>query len=99
MNEKFHKFISAKMPRWFNRLYAFLNNYFWLPCPLCDRYFGGHEWFGENSLWIDYRNAKGVCLKCGERAIKRNKKNNYFIPKKLKTPRYKPNPNPNDFND
>jgi hypothetical protein len=24
--------------------YAFLLGYFWLPCPLCGREFGGHEW-------------------------------------------------------
>lgn len=31
-------------PRWFQRLRAWLGGYFWLPCPLCGRKFGGHEW-------------------------------------------------------
>jgi hypothetical protein len=29
--------------RWFHRAYAWLHDYFWLPCPLCGRAFGGHE--------------------------------------------------------
>jgi hypothetical protein len=27
-----------------HRLYAWALGYFWIPCPLCGRYFGGHEW-------------------------------------------------------
>ncbi len=30
--------------RWLQHLYAELNGYFWIPCPLCGKYFGGHEW-------------------------------------------------------
>jgi hypothetical protein len=30
--------------RWAQRWYAQRHRYFWLPCPLCDRPFGGHEW-------------------------------------------------------
>jgi len=30
-------------PRWIHRLWAFVAGYFWLPCPECGRYFGGHE--------------------------------------------------------
>ena len=26
-----------------NKLYANLFGYFWLPCPSCDKMFGGHE--------------------------------------------------------
>lgn len=29
--------------RFLNRLYANLSGYFWLPCPLCGKMFGGHE--------------------------------------------------------
>jgi len=29
--------------RLFNKLYAKLFGYFWLPCPICGRMFGGHE--------------------------------------------------------
>lgn len=35
--------------RWraFHRWYANLAGFFWLPCPLCQRPFGGHEWAGD----------------------------------------------------
>lgn len=32
------------MPRWWHRFYAWLGGYFWLPCPVCGKHFGGHEW-------------------------------------------------------
>lgn len=32
-----------------HRLYAWLFGYFWLPCPICGRMFGGHE-TGDMSL-------------------------------------------------
>ena len=79
--EKFHRFISAKMPRWFNCLYAHLFSYFWSSCPMCGRKFGGHEWFSGNSLYTSYGSGVGVCPRCGKRAEEINKKNNYFIPK------------------
>ncbi len=36
--------------RRFNRLYARLNGYAWLPCPVCKREFGGHEWKDRKGL-------------------------------------------------
>jgi hypothetical protein len=30
-----------------NQAYAWLFGYFWLPCPLCGRYFGGHQEHGR----------------------------------------------------
>lgn len=32
------------IPRRLHQLYAWALGYFWLPCPLCRRPFGGHEW-------------------------------------------------------
>lgn len=29
--------------RQLHKIYAFWAGYFWLPCPLCNRPFGGHE--------------------------------------------------------
>jgi hypothetical protein len=40
---------EAMIPRSFHQAYAWLFGYFWLPCPLCDRMFGGHE-CGEMSV-------------------------------------------------
>ena len=68
------------MPRWFNRFYAFLFAYFWIPCPLCGKNFGGHECFDDNTLYINYNEGESVCPKCGEQTKKINKINNYFIP-------------------
>lgn len=31
-------------PRWAHHLYAWLFGYYWLPCHLCGRMEGGHEW-------------------------------------------------------
>jgi hypothetical protein len=30
--------------RLFNKLRAKWGGFFWIPCPLCGREFGGHEW-------------------------------------------------------
>jgi len=49
--------------------YAHTNNYFWLPCPLCGEYFGGHEWLsGEDGSSIPKPEAPnsfiGICPAC-----------------------------------
>ncbi len=44
-------------PRWINQLYAFFNNYFWLPCHKCNTKFGGHEWMCSED-------GQGICPKC-----------------------------------
>jgi hypothetical protein len=31
------------MPRSWHRFYAWVMNYFWLPCQVCGEMFGGHE--------------------------------------------------------
>jgi hypothetical protein len=31
------------IPRLVHRTWAKVNGYFWLPCPICGRMFGGHE--------------------------------------------------------
>lgn len=38
------------IPRWVHHLYALLAGYFWLPCPVCGRHFGGHEWRDRDGL-------------------------------------------------
>lgn len=35
------KLKMPRMPRMFHRLYASILGYFWLPCPICGRPFGG----------------------------------------------------------
>lgn len=64
------------------RFNARLFGYFWLPCPLCAREFGGHEWREINGLsgtiyghrGDDPSTGKGICPVCtalgrGERYI------------------------------
>ena len=38
---------QSKLPRWIHHAYAHVAAYFWIPCPSCDRNFGGHEWGGS----------------------------------------------------
>lgn len=59
-----------KTPRIFHRLYAFICAYFWLPCPICGRCFGGHEYDGGDL----YKAIRGVvvCPNCKGEAVRRN---------------------------
>ncbi len=53
-----------RRPRWLHRLYAAVMGYFWLPCPRCGRYFGGHEMGGGR---IDHGGyGEGTCPLCPE---------------------------------
>ncbi len=42
-------------------LYANLNGYFWLPCPRCGRYFGGHEWRDTVTCSVYKGRGYGAC--------------------------------------
>lgn len=62
------------IPRCLHQLYAFWLGYFWLPCPLCGKYFGGHEWKdrkGRSSRIVDPARSRpgatyrtGICPNC-----------------------------------
>jgi len=60
--------------RFLNKIYADLCGYFWLPCPICGKNFGGHEWKSGNTLMENISEGTGVCPDCGKEARKRNKK-------------------------
>jgi hypothetical protein len=49
--------------RAWNRVRAFFGAYFWLPCPLCGKMFGGHEWDGT-SVPTSFGSGEGVCPDC-----------------------------------
>lgn len=55
---------GKKLPRWrwLNFLFAVSNNYFWSRCPICQRYFGGHENLGW-CLMDSYNSGRLVCYK------------------------------------
>jgi hypothetical protein len=70
--------------RWAHRLYAWIFRYFWSPCPICGRHFGGHEWReidGKPDTIIvevgaTWTRGRGICPQCtvaghGRRAFNR----------------------------
>jgi len=58
--------------RWINKVYARLFSYFWLPCPVCKEYFGGHEYGGSIREGQGYNSGRCICYKeaCKEKARK-----------------------------
>lgn len=71
-----------KLPRWSHKLYAKTFGYFWLPCPICGEYFGGHEVkYGTPSVPVG-RRARTVCPKqeCASEAMNRNFNSWYKVP-------------------
>ena len=60
---------SSRLPRTFHRLWAWFASYFWIPCPLCGEFFGGHE---ISDLYLvpatEDSNGKCVCKDCGVQA-------------------------------
>ncbi len=66
-------------PRFLNRSWAFLRGYSWIPCPICKKRFGGHEWKTGNELWITERDSVAVCPRCVAEAEESNAANNYPV--------------------
>ena len=66
-----------KLPRWVHRLWASYSGYLWLPCPLCGKMFGGHEWEWDKpncDIMISWSHGQGVCPNCHEAAKEYNDK-------------------------
>lgn len=63
--------IKFSTPRWIHCVRAFIGGYFWLPCPLCGRNFGGHE-KGNGFLMTSWAGGMSTCPKCREEARRRN---------------------------
>lgn len=61
----------ARRPTWYRWLHAFLGGYYWLPCKMCGRNYGGGEETG--SLLIDPGQGYSVCYRCQEQADEHNK--------------------------
>lgn len=62
---------QSLLPRWMHHLYANVLGYFWLPCALCGRNWGGHEWRdidGKPSVIADPESGAGrftgICPAC-----------------------------------
>lgn len=58
-----------KLNRFYNMVYAFIFAYFWLPCPRCGEYFGGHEWNLNDPNQSIYNNHTGyaICKNCANK--------------------------------
>lgn len=60
--------MSNKLSRVVNRAFAAVTGYFWLPCPLCKQYFGGHQWRDINGQSSVIENGEGsgtaICPDC-----------------------------------
>jgi len=52
------------MMRWWAWLIAYWGGYFWLPCSMCGRGFGGQE--GNRDPWIVVR-GRCVCPRCARK--------------------------------
>lgn len=55
--------------------YARVRGYFWMPCPLCGRPFGGHEWGKGQTLYkAPNGHGTGICPlpACKAEAARRN---------------------------
>lgn len=44
-------------PRFINAIYAFFCGYFWLPCDICGKKYGGHETYGS-------KECTTICPRC-----------------------------------
>jgi hypothetical protein len=58
------------VPRLIHRLWAGIRGYFWLPCPICEQMFGGHEPHGD--LMTSWTDGLCVCSRCAAEAERRN---------------------------
>jgi hypothetical protein len=61
--------------RAFHRGYAAAHGFFWLPCPLCDRPFGGHE--SGDSIPDPTRDPNSGLSICSQCTIKRNRETDH----------------------
>lgn len=65
-------------PRIAARIIAKALGFFWLPCPICGQYFGGHEWKNVNGHVSDIPHREmelskglgwGICPECTAKGI------------------------------
>ncbi len=71
------RFARKFIMRTFHRVYAWLFGYFWLPCPVCGRMFGGHEIHNINTTPLLTAPGTGKCVcpdpECSRKAAVLNK--------------------------
>jgi hypothetical protein len=78
--------------RLLHKLYAKALGYFWLPCPVCGKEYGGHEHVWTVPLISDDGHAYGVCsYECGAKAQELNDAKGRFWPIRIGGYGYPPN--------
>ena len=55
--------------KFFHWLYANLNGYFWLDCPVCGEKFGGHQTKLHGFKKIQGKNDRCICDKCTKKGL------------------------------
>ena len=74
------------MPRWFAKFWANFNGYFWMPCPVCGRMFGGHELPKKWQVPLLDEKGIGTCVcsaECSSKAHQMNKAKGRYWPFQL----------------
>ncbi len=57
-----------------HKFYASIFRYFWLPCPSCKQYFGGHQAYKTNHINYIPKNNSGfesslICPRCTNKGV------------------------------
>ena len=75
------KGLSMNLIRLLNKMYAVFFGFFWLPCPICREFFGGHEvditcepLYRTNEYGYVFYPSKVVCKNCKEKVKELNDK-------------------------
>lgn len=55
---RFTRLVPERLRR-AHRWYAISHGYFWMPCDLCGREFGGHEWRNIDGKWSSVPDPMG----------------------------------------
>ncbi len=63
-----------RFPRLLHRFWAWFAGYYWMPCPLCGKYIGGHEhdWNKSGCLMTAEGTGKTTCYDCRDKAEELN---------------------------
>ena len=62
--------VLYRLDRLYHMIYAYTHAYFWLPCGICGRKFGGHE-KGNGYLQTSDSGGETVCSNCATEGYRR----------------------------
>ena len=64
--------MKRRTPVWWRWLRARIGGYFWGPCPICGKPYGGHE-ANKGDLMTSWSGGVMTCPNCAEEAKRRNR--------------------------